>query len=178
VPSGLEKYVGTVSQVMGAGIMALFGARRLVEDHAGARLPRPRSACRTSSATTATTSSARTAVPIQIRVGLHSGEVALNVTGHGLHMSYTPSGQAVHLAARMEQMAKPGSVLATVETAAAREGYVERHPDRSRSACQGLRAPDRGGQIRRTAARVSRFDHRAPSRRDDAVHGPRTASRR
>ncbi len=157
----VEKYGGTVSQVMGDGIMALFGAPVSWEDHA----------VRACHAALSMQDLVRHygddiqrahGVPIQIRVGLHSGEVALNVTGHGLHMSYTAVGQAVHIAARMEQMAKPGSVLATVETARLAEGYVEAHPI-GPVRVKGFERPIEVVEIRRTAARGSRFD-RAPAR--------------
>ena len=44
-------------------------------------------------------------IPIQIRVGLNSGEVVVRSIGSDLHMDYTAVGQTTHLAARMEQMA-------------------------------------------------------------------------
>ena len=50
-------------------------------------------------------------VPVHIRVGLNSGEVVVRAIGSDLHMDYTAVGQTTHLAARMEQMATPGSVL-------------------------------------------------------------------
>ena len=61
-------------------------------------------------------------VPIQIRVGLNSGEVVVRAIGSDLHMDYTAVGQTTHLAARMEQMAKPGSILITTETLRLAEG--------------------------------------------------------
>ena len=77
--------------------------------------------------------SAREGVPIQIRVGLNSGEVVVGAIGNDLHMDYTAIGQTVHLAARMEQMATPGSVLMTADTLRLAEGYVQVKPARSRS---------------------------------------------
>ena len=62
--------------------------------------------------------------PVQIRVGLNSGEVVVRAIGNDLHMDYTAVGQTTHLAARMEQMAKPGSVLVTGDTLKLAEGYV------------------------------------------------------
>ena len=71
-----------------------------------------------------TRSSARTACPVQIRVGLNSGDVVVRSIGSDLHMDYTAVGQTTHLAARMEQMAKPGSTLLTPQTLRLAEGYV------------------------------------------------------
>jgi class 3 adenylate cyclase len=62
--------------------------------------------------------------PVQIRVGLNSGEVVVRAIGSDLHMDYTAVGQTTHLAARMEQMARPGSVLVTGDTLKLAEGYV------------------------------------------------------
>ncbi len=49
------------------------------------------------------------AVSVQIRVGLNSGEVVVRAIGSDLHMDYTAVGQTTHLAARMEQLATPGT---------------------------------------------------------------------
>jgi class 3 adenylate cyclase len=66
--------------------------------------------------------------PVHIRVGLNSGEVVVRSIGSDLHMDYTAVGQTTHLAARMEQIAKPGSVLITGGTLALTEGYVQVRP--------------------------------------------------
>src|SRR3989338_4660349 len=63
-------------------------------------------------------------VPVHIRVGLNSGEVVVRSIGSDLHMDYTAVGQTTHLAARMEQMAMPGSVLLTADTLMLAEGHV------------------------------------------------------
>jgi tetratricopeptide (TPR) repeat protein len=64
-------------------------------------------------------------IPIQIRVGVNSGEVVVRAIGSDLHMDYTAVGQTTHLAARMEQIADPGAIVITPETLALAEGYVE-----------------------------------------------------
>jgi hypothetical protein len=64
-------------------------------------------------------------VPLQIRVGLNSGEVVVRAIGSDLHMDYTAVGQTTHLAARMEQMATPGTILLAPATLQLAEGYVQ-----------------------------------------------------
>jgi tetratricopeptide (TPR) repeat protein len=64
-------------------------------------------------------------VPVQIRVGLNSGEVVVRAIGSDLHMDYTAVGQTTHLAARMEQMAMPGSIVITPAVLGLAEGYVQ-----------------------------------------------------
>ena len=157
----VEKYGGTVSQLLGDGILAFFGAPVAWEDHA----------VRACHAALSMQDLVRHygddiqrayGVPVQIRVGLHSGEVVLNASGHGLHTSYTAVGQAVHIAARMEQMAKPGSVLATAETVRLAEGYIEARPI-GPVRVKGFERPIEVAEVGRAAARGSRFD-RAPTR--------------
>jgi class 3 adenylate cyclase len=110
-------YEGTVNQVMGDGIMALFGAPVAHEDHA---VRACYAALRMQERVTAFGDASQRArgVPLQIRLGLNSGEVVVRSIGTDLRMTYTAVGQTVHLAARMEQMAKPGSILATAVTVA------------------------------------------------------------
>ena len=120
----VHRYEGTVNQVMGDGIMALFGAPIAHEDHAVracyAALRMQETVTRYGDAMQRSHG-----VPVQIRVGLHSGEVVVRAIDSSLHMDYTAVGQTTHLAARMEQMAKPGSVLTTGETLRLAEGFVQ-----------------------------------------------------
>src|SRR5260370_19720660 len=67
-------------------------------------------------------------MPLSVRVGLNSGEIVVRAVRSDLRMEYTGVGQTAHLAARMEQIAKPGSSLATSETIKLAEGYVEIKP--------------------------------------------------
>src|SRR5262249_59257130 len=64
-------------------------------------------------------------VPLHIRIGLNSGEVVVRSIGSDLHMDYTAVGQTTHLAARMEQMAMPGSILITPAVLGLVEGFVQ-----------------------------------------------------
>src|SRR5262249_39334118 len=120
----VHRYEGTVNQVMGDGIMALFGAPLAHEDHAVracyAALYMQESVTRYGDEVQRSQG-----VPVQIRIGLNSGDVVVRSIGSDLHMDYTAVGQTTHLAARLEQMAKPGSVLATAETLRLAEGHVQ-----------------------------------------------------
>ena len=112
---------------MGDGIMALFGAPLAHEDHAVracyAALRMQESVKRYAEGVRRTEG-----IPIQIRVGLNSGEVVVRSIGSDLKMDYTAVGQTTHLAARMEQLATPGSILITADTLRLAEGYVEVKP--------------------------------------------------
>jgi class 3 adenylate cyclase/tetratricopeptide (TPR) repeat protein len=116
-------YEGTVNKVMGDGIMALFGAPLTHEDHA---LRACYAALRMQETVSRYADNVQRThgVPVTIRVGLNSGDIVVRTIGSELHMDYTVVGPTVHLAARMEQMAKPGSVLITGNTLQLAEGYV------------------------------------------------------
>jgi class 3 adenylate cyclase/tetratricopeptide (TPR) repeat protein len=113
--AAVHRYEGTVNQVMGDGIMALFGAPIAHEDHA---LRACYAALAMQEALRAYADQVRQThqVEIQIRVGLNSGEVVVRAIGNDLHMDYSAIGQTTHLAARMEQLATPGSILLTTAT--------------------------------------------------------------
>jgi predicted ATPase len=64
---------------------------------------------------------------MQMRVGLNSGEVVVRAIGNDLHMDYSAVGQTTHLAARMEQLATPGSIRLTAATLRLAEGLVQVH---------------------------------------------------
>ena len=124
---GVHRYEGTVNQVMGDGIMALFGAPLAHEDHA---VRACYAALRMQEMVKRHSEGVRRAegIPIQIRVGLNSGEVVVRSIGSDLHMDYTAVGQTTHLAARMEQAATAGSILITANTLRLAEGLVQVKP--------------------------------------------------
>jgi class 3 adenylate cyclase/predicted ATPase len=123
----VHRYEGTVNQVMGDGIMALFGAPLALEDHA-VRACYAALRIQASLSTLEAQLLRSQGVSIQVRVGLNSGEVVVRSIGSDLRMDYTAVGQTTHLAARMEQIARPGTILVTADTLKLVEGYVEVTP--------------------------------------------------
>ncbi|MBI3029251.1 MAG: AAA family ATPase [Candidatus Rokubacteria bacterium] len=123
----VHRYEGTVNQVMGDGIMALFGAPLAHEDHAVracyAALRMLESVGQYAEAVHRTEG-----VPIQVRVGLNSGEVVVRSIGSDLRVDYSAVGHTTHLAARMEQMARPDSILITADVLRLAEGFVAVKP--------------------------------------------------
>ena len=119
----VHEYEGTVNQVMGDGIMALFGAPLVHEDHA-ARACFPALRMQETIKRYAEGMRRSDGINVRGRVGLSSGEVVVRAIGSDLHMDYTAIGQTTHLAARMEQLADPGAIVITPETLALVEGYV------------------------------------------------------
>ena len=122
--AAVHRYEGTVNQVMGDGIMALFGAPLAHEDHA---VRACYAALRMQESLRRDADDRRRShgVEVVVRVGLNSGEVLVRSLGNDLHMDYTAVGHTTHLAARMEQLAPPGTIRLTGETVRLAEGYVE-----------------------------------------------------
>jgi hypothetical protein len=122
--AAVHQYEGTVNQVMGDGIMALFGAPLAHEDHA---VRACYAALRMQAAVKqyAAEVQCRHGVPLHMRVGLNAGEVVVRAIGSDLRMDYTAVGQTTHLAARMEQMAMPGAILITPAVLGLVEGFVQ-----------------------------------------------------
>ena len=123
----VHHYEGTVNNAMGDGIMALFGAPLAHEDHA---VRACYAALRMQEAIGRHTAELRRShgLEVQIRVGLNSGEVVVGSIGSDLRMDYTAVGQTTHLAARMEQLATPGTVRLTGETLRLAEGWIRVRP--------------------------------------------------
>jgi class 3 adenylate cyclase/tetratricopeptide (TPR) repeat protein len=120
----VHRYEGTVNQVMGDGIMALFGAPLAHEDHA---VRACYAAFAMQQAIRRYTAEIRRdhGIEVQIRVGLNSGEVVVRTIGSDLRMDYSAVGQTTHLAARMEQLATPGSTRLTSDTLRLAEGFIQ-----------------------------------------------------
>jgi class 3 adenylate cyclase/tetratricopeptide (TPR) repeat protein len=120
----VHRYEGTVNQVLGDGIMALFGAPIAHEDHA-VRACYAALAMQVAMRRYGAEVRHAHGLEVQIRVGLNSGEVVVRAIGNDLHMDYSALGQTTPLAARMEQLATPGSIRLTAGTLRLVEGLVQ-----------------------------------------------------
>src|SRR5262245_26277814 len=119
----VHHFEGTVNQVLGDGIMALFGAPLAHEDHAVRACYsalRMRDRCRRHAEGAARSRG----VPLDVRIGLNSGEVVVRSIANDLHVDYSAVGATTHIAARLEQAARPGTILVSRNTLRLVEGYV------------------------------------------------------
>jgi class 3 adenylate cyclase len=122
----VHRFEGTVNQVLGDGIMSLFGAPLAHEDHA-ARACYAALTMQTAMQPYADAIFRAHGITMRMRVGLNSGEVVVRTIGNDLHMDYSAVGPTTHLAARMEQLAAPGSITLTGATLRLVEGLVRVH---------------------------------------------------
>jgi class 3 adenylate cyclase/tetratricopeptide (TPR) repeat protein len=117
-------YEGTVNQVLGDGIMALFGAPLAHEDHA-------LRACYAALAMQEEMRRHRRKLDqseeagLQIGIGLNSGEVVVRSIDNDLNIDYSALGHTTHLAARMQELSGPGTILMTASTLRQVEGFVQ-----------------------------------------------------
>src|SRR6185295_16160136 len=121
----VHRYEGYVAQALGDGIFALFGAPITHEDHPQralyAALCMQEEMRRYSDQVRL-----KHGTPLARRVGVNTGEVVVrSIRKDDLHTDYVPVGHSTNLAARMEQMATPGSILITEYTRKLVEGYFE-----------------------------------------------------
>ncbi len=121
---GVHRYEGTVNQYTGDGAMALFGAPIAHEDHAH-RACWAALSLREDLRSYAEELKRTRGLGFSTRLGLNSGEVVVGKIGDDLRMDYTAQGHTVSLAARMEQLAAPGNVYLTENTASLVRGFFE-----------------------------------------------------
>src|ERR1051325_3588847 len=116
-------FEGTVNQVLGDGIMALFGAPLAHEDHALRACYsalRMRDVCRRH----AESAARHGGIPVEVRIGLNSGEVVVRSIASDLQLDYNAVGARTPVASRLEHSGRPGTILASRSTIRLVEGYV------------------------------------------------------
>ena len=122
--SAVHRYEGTVNKVLGDGIMALFGAPIAHEDHA-VRACYAALAMQKALRELSQRTRHEFGVEVQVRTGIHSGEVVVRTIGNDLTMDYDAIGPTTHLASRMEQLAPPDTIRMTADTLRFAEGLVQ-----------------------------------------------------
>ena len=109
----VHDFEGTVNEMTGDGIMALFGAPVALED---APIRALRSALSIHEEISKFRNKDINSFPIKMRVGIHTGPVIVGALGNDLRVEFKAVGDTVNLASRMEGLAEPGSTYITKET--------------------------------------------------------------
>jgi class 3 adenylate cyclase/tetratricopeptide (TPR) repeat protein len=155
ITAEVHRFEGTINQYTGDGVMALFGAPIAHEDsprravHAALGIQR---ALRD----VAQTLQAERGLSLRMRIGLNTGLVVVGKIGDDLRMDYTAVGDTTNLAARLQQMAQPGSVVISAATHHHIAGFFETR-DLGELPVKG-RAPVRAFEVLRPRRSRSRFD--------------------
>ena len=152
----IHKVEGTINQFTGDGVMALFGAPLAHEGHA-------QRACY---ASLAIQDSIRVygkkirqkyGVDFSVRIGLNTGSVVVGAIGDDLRMDYTAIGDTTNMAARMESMADPGSILLTHHTQGLAKEYFK-FKDLGKLPVKGKKEPQDVYELLSASKTVTRLD--------------------
>jgi class 3 adenylate cyclase/tetratricopeptide (TPR) repeat protein len=123
----VHRYEGTVNQYTGDGVMALFGAPIAHEDHPQRALL---AALAIQEAMQAYGEGLQRdkAIDFRLRIGVNTGLVVVGRIGDNLRMDYTAQGDTTNLAARLQALADPGTVLVSEPTYRLTQGYFTFRP--------------------------------------------------
>src|SRR5213596_939203 len=106
----VHRYEGTVNQFLGDGLMALFGAPIAHEDHAQ-RAAHAALAMQQALSRDRDELERTRGIAFRVRMGLNTGLVVVGAIGDNLRMDYTAVGDTTNTAARMQQLAEPGTIV-------------------------------------------------------------------
>ena len=108
----VHDYEGTVNEMTGDGILALFGAPIALEDAPQRAL---RSALSIHREISIFNDQKIQKIPIKMRIGLHTGPVVVGTLGNDLRVEFKAVGDTVNLASRMEELAEAGTTYVSAE---------------------------------------------------------------
>jgi class 3 adenylate cyclase/tetratricopeptide (TPR) repeat protein len=154
ITAEVHRFEGTINQYTGDGVMALFGAPIAHEDSAR-RAVHAALGIQRAMADYAATLRAERGPSLAMRIGLNTGAVVVGAIGDDLRMDYTAVGDTTNLAARLQQAARPGTVVVSESTHRAIEGFFETL-DLGRLEVKG-HEPVRAWQVVRTRGARSRI---------------------
>jgi class 3 adenylate cyclase/tetratricopeptide (TPR) repeat protein len=120
----VHDYEGTVNEMTGDGIMALFGAPIALEDANQRAIRSALAIHREMSKLSNEKQQDYIYIPsIKMRIGIHTGPVVVGTLGNDLRVEFKAVGDTVNLASRMESIAEPGTTLVTEDTFKLSEGF-------------------------------------------------------
>ncbi len=153
----VHDYEGTVNELRGDGILALFGAPIALEDG-------PQRAIRSSLAMhremvkfSEKVKAERGIPPIQVRIGINTGPVVVGTLGNDLRVQFAAVGDTINMAARMEQLAEPGTTYVTEDTFKLTEGFF-RFEALGEKEVKGKEQPLKIYRVLAPSTRRTRFD--------------------
>jgi class 3 adenylate cyclase/tetratricopeptide (TPR) repeat protein len=154
----VHDYDGTVNEMTGDGIVALFGAPIALEDA-------PQRAIRSAYAihremvkfSDKIDQEKQGMPPLKMRIGIHTGPVVVGTLGNDLRVEFKAVGDTVNLASRMEDLAEPGATYVTEETFKLTEGFF-RYESLGQKEVRGKKEPVKVYRVIAPSTRRTRFD--------------------
>jgi class 3 adenylate cyclase len=154
----VHDYEGTVNEMTGDGIMALFGAPIALEDAPQRAIRSAMAIHREMAKFSDGIKREKQGIPaLKMRIGIHSGPVVVGTLGNNLRVEFKAVGDTVNLASRMESMAEPGSTYVTEETFKLTEGFF-RFEALGDKEVKGKREPVKVYRVIAPSTRRTRFD--------------------
>ena len=153
----VHDYEGTVNELTGDGIMALFGAPIALEDAPQRAIRSALAIHREINKFSDQLKSEKRMPPIKMRIGIHTGPVIVGTLGNDLRVEFKAVGDTVNLASRMEGLAESGTTNVTEETFKLTEGFF-RFEALGEKKVKGKEEPVKVYQVIAPSTRRTKFD--------------------
>ena len=154
----VHDYEGTVNEMTGDGIMALFGAPIALEDAPQRAIRAAMAIHREMTRFNEKLKAEKGDIPpLRMRIGIHTGPVVVGTLGNDLRVEFKAVGDTVNLASRMEQIAEPGTTYVSDDTFKLTEGFF-RFEALGEKEIKGKEKPIRVYQVIAPSTRRTRFD--------------------
>jgi len=154
----VHDYEGTVNEMTGDGIIALFGAPIALEDAPQRAIRSALAIHREMARFSDRMKEEREGIPpIKMRVGIHTGPVVVGTLGNDLRVEFKAVGDTVNLASRVEGLAEPGATFVTEDTFRLTEGLF-RCEALGEKAVKGKEEPIKVYRVIAPSTRRTRFD--------------------
>jgi len=153
----VHDYEGTVNELTGDGIMALFGAPIALEDAPQRAIRSALAIHREINKFSDQLKSEKKMPPIKMRIGIHTGPVIVGTLGNDLRVEFKAVGDTVNLASRMEGLAEPGTTYVTEDTFKLTEGFF-RFEALGEKKIKGKEEPVKVYQVIAPSTRRTKFD--------------------
>ncbi|MGD8471098.1 MAG: adenylate/guanylate cyclase domain-containing protein, partial [Desulfobacteraceae bacterium] len=154
----VHDYEGTVNEMTGDGIMALFGAPVALEDAPQRAIRSSLAIQREMAKFSDQLKQEKKDIPaVKMRIGIHTGPVVVGTVGNDLRVEFKAVGETVNLASRMETMAEPGSIYVTDDAFKLTEGFF-RFESLGEKKVKGKREPVKAYRVIAPSARRTRFE--------------------
>ncbi len=154
----VHHYEGTVNEMTGDGIMALFGAPIALEDAPQRAIRSALTVHREMAKFNDKLRQERKSIPpFKMRIGIHTGPVVVGTLGNDLRVEFKAVGDTVNLASRMEGLAEPGTSYVTGETFRLTKGFF-RFEALGKRKVKGKKEPIKVYRAIAPSTRRTRFD--------------------
>src|SRR5512139_1875347 len=153
----VHEFEGTVNDLSGDGMMALFGAPIALEDAPQRAIRSALAIHREIARFSDRMKQEKGIAAIRMRVGIHTGPVVVGALGNDLRVQFTAVGDTVNLASRVQNLADPGTTYVTEDTFKLTEGFF-RFEALGEKKVKGKEEPVRVFQVIAPSTRRTKFD--------------------